>query len=239
MQGYHRTAHPGYFTQTYRIGDHLYSTAGSEAQRPPNRGTHCRLPYQWQQEHHKEVTAARLGQERAQQERLASRGTAASAASAATLAHSRSTAAIASKVEATGSLKADLEATLSAVDAEMAALDGSMAATSASLESKRGPLEAVSKYNALRQSARPPTERLCDPVKHDLEQMSAMLRESMRLIESALSAQQSELMRLRVKKGVLEADLADKAACLAVDEKASDALILHILSGIHSSAERY
>ena len=62
-----------------------------------------------------------------------------------------------------------------------------------------------------------PTERLCDPVKHDLEVMTATLKESMRLLESALSAQQSEAMRLQVKKDGLDADaMVDAAARVLV-----------------------
>lgn len=105
------------------------------------------------------------------------------------------------------------------VAAEMALLKDCMSATQAALESKMRPLEAVAAWYATR-GTRFATERLCDPVKHDLEVMTATLKESVRLLESALSAQQSEHMRLGVKKQALDADIVDKTAGLAIDAAA-------------------
>ena len=217
-----RPAYPGFLTQGYRVGDHLYSTGGSEAQRPPSTMTVRVQPYQWLTEHKREVSFSLAGQGLAATDRAASFLTNSNALKAATKAHERSTQMIANKMAATSKLKAELEAGSSAVAAELALLQQCMAATQAQIDSKRAPLEAVDTFYTSRQTERVPTERLCDPVKHDLEVMTATLKESVRLLESALSAQQSEAMRLQIKKDVIDADAADKATGLAIDTAAKE-----------------
>lgn len=214
-----RPAYPGYLTQTYRIGDHAYSTGGSEAQRPPNRTTECKLPHQWLTEHKKEVAYSLSGQGLAMTDRASARSTNAQTALAAKAANERSTLAIAQKMAFTDGLKGELSAEAAAVTAELALLKESMDATMAAIDSKKAPLAAIAAWHAKR-GLRYATERLCDPVKHDLETMMATLKESVRLLESALSAQQSEFMRLQVKKQALDADIVDKTSGLAVDTSA-------------------
>ena len=215
-----RPAYPGFLTQTYRLGDHLYSTGGSEAQRPPSTHTVRVQPYQWQTEHKREVSFSLAGQGLAATDRAAAFLTNANAHKGAKNAYERSTQMIANKMAATSKLKNELTAGSAAVQEELGLLHACMAATQAAIQAKKAPLEAVATFYNSRQTERVPTERLCDPVKHDLEVMTATLKESMRLLESALSAQQSEAMRLQVKKDGLDADASDKAAGLAIDTSA-------------------
>jgi len=213
---HYRPAYPGYPTQSYRIGDHAYSTGGMQAQLPPNRMTDCLLPHQWRAGHKAEVAVSLAGQAVAATDRASSRMINGTTAVAADKANMASTAAIGHKMAATGGLKGELSAEAANVGAEMALLEECMAATQKAIASKMKPLEVVAAWYDKRQT-RFATERLCDPVKHDLEVMTATLKESVRLLESALSAQQSEHMRLAVKKAALDADIADKAAGLAID----------------------
>jgi len=101
-----------------------------------------------------------------------------------------STKAIGDKMALESKLQGNLSAESTGCAAEMALLAACMNATMQAIESKKAPLEAVAAWYATR-GTRFATERLCDPVKHDLEVMMATLKESMRLLESALSAQQS------------------------------------------------
>ena len=215
----YRPAYPGYPVQGYRIGDHAYSTGGSEAQKAPSSTTDSKMPYQWRTEHKNEVSFSLTGQGLSMTDRASSRATNASTAAAAGISNERSTVAIGIKMAATDSLKGELSAEAASVAAEMALLKECMGATQVAIASKTQPLAAVAAWYAKR-GTRYTTERLSDPVKHDLEVMTATLKESVRLLESALSAQQSEHMRLSVKAEALDADIADKAACLAIDTNA-------------------
>ena len=118
----------------------------------------------------------------------------------------------------TSGLKGELEGALAAVDDEIAKLDVCMDVTQTAMDSKTEPIDAVAKWYAVR-GTRVPSERLCDPVKADLQKITATLHESVRLLESALSAQQSEKMRLLLRKAALEADIADKAGGLELDNQ--------------------
>lgn len=215
-----RPAYPGFLTQGYRLGDHLYSTGGSEAQRPPSTTTVRVQPYQWQTEHKREISFSLAGQGLAATDRTSSMLTNANTLKGANKAFERSTQMIANKIAATSKLKDELNSGSSAVQQELELLQACMAATQAAIDSKTAPLEAVDAFYTSRQTERMPTEKLCDPVKHDLEVMTATLKESVRLLESALSAQQSEAMRLQVKKDMLDADAADKATGLSIDKGA-------------------
>jgi len=211
--------YPGYPTQTYRIGDHLYSTGGSEAQKPPNRMTHCKQVYQWQIEHFNEVAASQRDQAQGATDRAASRATISFVDKAANDLNNISTAKIGDKMDATDMLNNDLKKTLADLEAELKLLDTCMADTQAGIDSKKEPLDAVNYYINLR-ATRYQGEKLCDPEKLALEKMRATLNESLRLLESALAAEQNEKMRLLVKKAALEADIADKTAAHAIDTKA-------------------
>ena len=215
----YRPQYPGYPRQTYRIGDSIYTTGGSEAQRAPSVTTACKLPHQWQTEHKREVSLSLTGQALGSIDRSSVLKTSAQTAQLAARANALSTQAIGNKVAATNAVKAELAAAAAAVDAEMAELLTCMQTTQAALDSKKAPLDAVAKWAALR-ATRPATEKLCDPVKHDLEVMHTTLSESVRLLDSALAAQQSEMVRLKTKKDQLDADLADKAGTLAIDSAA-------------------
>ena len=215
----YRPAYPGYPVQTYRVGDHAYSTGGSEAQKAPNRMTDCKLPHQWRTEHKDEESFAMMGQGLCLTDRASSRATNSFTAASAAVVNDRSTLAISQKMAATEALKGQLSAEAAEVAAEMAKLKECMETTMAAITSKTAPLDAVAAWYAKR-GTRYATERLCDPVKHDLEVMTATLKESVRLLESALSAQQSEYMRLQVKAAALDADIGDKAAGLAIDTSA-------------------
>jgi len=171
------------------------------------------------------VSFSLSGQSLASTDRASSAMTNSNTSSAATKANLRSTAAISSKMAATSKLKDELSSGSAAVEAELAVLNGCMEATMAAIQSKTAPLAAVAEYHTKR-ATRPATERLCDPVKHDLEVMTSTLKESVRLLESALSAQQSEAMRLQVKKDALDADIADKANGLAIDTATRDVTVL-------------
>jgi len=211
-----RPQYPGYPTQTYRIGDHLYSSGGSEAQKPPNRVTHCKHVYQWQVEHLNQVTASQHAQVLGATDRAMAKATIHGADARASALFGLSTSKIGDKMDVTTSLNNDLKKMLAEVEAEMARLDQCMADTKATLDSKMAPIDAVAGYIALRKT-RYQSERLCDPVKKDLETMRATLNESVRLLDSALAAQVNEKMRLMVKKAALEADIADKTAAHGID----------------------
>ena len=159
-------------------------------------------------------------------DRSSSAATSINANDAAKAANMRSTLMIANKMAATNKLKGELSSTSAAVEAELAKLNACMGATQAEIDAKKAPLEAVATYYAKRQGDRPVTERLSDPVKQDLETMSTTLKESTRLLESALSAQQSEVMRLQVRKDALDADVADKAAGIDIDTAAKGVTML-------------
>ena len=90
----YRPAYPGYLTQSYRVGDHAYSTGGSEAQRAASRTTARKLPHQWLTEHTQEVAFSRAGQGLAMTDRSSSRAVYGAAALAATKANDLSTLAI-------------------------------------------------------------------------------------------------------------------------------------------------
>ena len=212
----YRPAYPGFLTQTYPIGAYNYSTGGSEAQRPPSRITYCRMPYQWQREHKDETSFSLAGQGLAMTDRSAARKISGSAATWQKVANERTTAALTAKLNFTGALHSELSTEQAAVAAEQAELAACMAKTQAAFDAKKAPLEAIASWYAKRQK-RHYTEKLCDPVKHDLEVFTATLTESCRLLECCLSAQQSEEMRLKVKKAALDADIADKASGISID----------------------
>ena len=203
----------------WAVGDHLYSTGGSEAQRAPNRSTHCKLPHQWQTEHRLEVLDSLASQGQAATDRASSKATNDLAGQKAAGAYARSTNAISDKIDHTDKLKGALADAAAKLGDEIAALEGCMAATQAAIDSKKAPLEAVADWYDQR-ATRYASERLCDPIKHDLEVMTATLKESLRLLDSALSAQQSERMRLMARKAALEADVVDKATALSIDSSA-------------------
>jgi len=211
--------YPGFPTQTYRIGDHLYSTGGSEAQKPPNRMTHCKHVYQWQTEHFNQVAASQRDQAQGATDRAASRATVSFVDKQADDLNALSTVKIGDKIDATDALNNDLKKTLADLENELKLLDTCMADTQAGIDSKKEPLDAVNYYIRLR-ATRLYGEKLCDPEKLALEKMLATLNESVRLLESALAAQQNEKMRLLVKKAALEADIADKTAAHAIDTQA-------------------
>ena len=205
--------YPGvtYSTQSYRIGDHLYSTAGSESQRAPNRSTHCKLPYQWDKEHRDELKTSVNQQGLAKSGRENARQAVASGTASTQGASERSTAAIGQKVAGTEMLMGQLRDSAAAVENELAELEKTMDQTQAAIDSKKPSLAAVAAYTDLRKG-RPASERLCDAVKSDLERMRATLLETVRLLESALAAQQSEKVRLEAHMRLLQADMEDKTA---------------------------
>jgi len=222
----YRPQYPGFPTQTYRIGDHAYSSGGSEAQKAPSRSTDSQMPYQWKTEHKEEVSFSLAGQGLSMTDRASSRMTNSATSSAAKKANDYTTFTIGTKMKETAGLKDQLSAESAGVAAEMALLESCMDATNAALESKKQPLAVVADWYAKR-GMRYTAERLSDPVMLDLEVMTATLKESMRLLESALSAQQSEYMRLGVKKQVLDADVVDKTNGLAVDTQANAVTVLN------------
>ena len=214
-----RPAYPGYFTQTYRIGDHLYSTGGSEAQKPPNRSTVCKQPYQWASEHNDEIKDTLVHRGLVQTDCDAARVAVANANAGTQGAFDLGTKLIGQKLSLTDDLAGQLRGRVGAVDGELAALLASMGDTQAAIDGKNKSLDAVGAYLDLR-AGRYASERLCDPVQGDLERMRATLNESVRLLESALSAQQSEQKRLETRKELLLADIADKEAAMAIDAEA-------------------
>jgi len=106
-----------------------------------------------------------------------------------------------------------------AVENELAELEKTMDQTQAAIDSKKPSLAAVAAYTDLRKG-RPASERLCDAVKSDLERMRATLLETVRLLESALAAQQSEKVRLEAHMRLLQADMEDKTAGRDIDSEA-------------------
>ena len=216
---YQRAAYPGYFPQSYRIGDHSYSTGGSESQKPPNTVTYGRTPYQWTNEHKAEIGAVATSQSVSQVNRSHAKASVESAMVTTQQAAARTGALLGEVMASTNGLASQIQTSITEVGLELASLQGCMSETQAAIDSKAEPLDAIEKYAALRRE-RYVSERLADPLMRNLEKMSTAIQESLRLLESALSAQQSEKVRLQTRKQMLEADLADKNATLAIDTEA-------------------
>jgi hypothetical protein len=216
---YQRAAYPGYFPQSYRIGDHSYSTGGSESQKPPNTVTYGRTPYQWTNEHKAEIGAVATSQSVSQVNRSHAKASVESAMVTTQQAAARTGALLGEVMASTNGLASQLQTSITEVGRELASLQGCMSETQAAIDSKTEPLDAIDKYAALRRE-RYVSERLVDPLMLNLEKMRTTIQESLRLLESALSAQQSEKVRLQTRQQMLEADLADKNATLAIDTEA-------------------